>query len=250
MGKQEVVGKAAKAAGKVVKEAAEKGEGGKVGELIGAINLAIAVVEAANKLLGQAKPLLEDVDAVAVAGKAKVAANVAKDKAGGVVEAVAAAVGKAGANKDALLEAIRNSKNEKELAKIIKKTKQVTLESAPTKLTIAEFVKKTAAAAESLEVAAVNPFGYCGYYAIATYKKLDFDKDLTDYVGVFVGKGTDVGQSILWDISRKGNPDVYADVKYKQNVHVYIYNCQSEELEDKYESLCEVLQAQESYNAE
>lgn len=232
------------AAGKLVRAAAG---GANIADMIKGAG---AVLGAAVALADQAEPLIKDLDVVAVADKAKVAAGAAKGKVDGVVEAVAAVVGKADANRDALLESIKNIKSEKELAKIIKKTKQVTLESAPVKLTIAEFVKKTGDVAESPGVAAVNPFGYCGYYAIATYKKLDFDKDFTDYVGVFVGRGTDVGQGILRDISRKGNPDVYADVKYRQNVHVYIYNCQPEELESKYESLCAVLQVQESYNAE
>ena len=49
-------------------------------------------------------------------------------------------------------------------------------------------------------------------------------------------------------ISKAGNSDVYADVKFKQNVHVYVYNCMPEQLDERYENLLRTFAGDESYN--
>ena len=41
---------------------------------------------------------------------------------------------------------------------------------------------------------------------------------------------------------------MYADVKYKQNVHVYVYNCLPERMDERYESLLQTFASDESYN--
>ena len=86
-----------------------------------------------------------------------------------------------------------------------------------------------------------------GCFAIATYGKLDRVTDPTDYRGVFVGRATCVGDGIAAAIVPTGNADVYADIKYRQNVWVYVFSCVEEMLAEKHEALASLLEADESY---
>lgn len=71
---------------------------------------------------------------------------------------------------------------------------------------------------------------------------------LYDYRAVYVGASTNLGKSIKDEIEGRGNIDVYADVKYDQNVHVLFYPCAEDELERIKGSLIIALDADESYN--
>ena len=73
-------------------------------------------------------------------------------------------------------------------------------------------------------------------------------KDLADYTGVFVGRADNAAEGVEKAISREGNPDVYADVKFKQNVHVYVYNCLPERIDERYENLLQAFEGEELYN--
>ena len=67
-------------------------------------------------------------------------------------------------------------------------------------------------------------------------------------MGAFVSKASNVRMDVQEAISKLGNPDVYADVKYDQNVHVFIYNCLPEDLSDKYLALFELVDVGSSFN--
>lgn len=71
---------------------------------------------------------------------------------------------------------------------------------------------------------------------------------LYDYRAVYVGASTGLGKSVRDEIEGRGNVDVYADVKYDQNVHVLFYPCAEDELERMKDSLIIALDADESYN--
>lgn len=88
----------------------------------------------------------------------------------------------------------------------------------------------------------------CGAFVIATYKRLDLDKDLADYNGVYVGMGEDIREEIDFVISRKGDPDVYADVKYFQNVRFYLFECEASELQARYDGLMKAFYDERLYN--
>lgn len=88
----------------------------------------------------------------------------------------------------------------------------------------------------------------CGAFVIATYKRLDLDKDLADYNGVYVGMGEDIREEIDFVISRKGDPDVYADVKYFQNVRFYLFECEAGELQARYDGLMKAFYDERLYN--
>ena len=89
-----------------------------------------------------------------------------------------------------------------------------------------------------------------GCYAVATYPpKLKWDRDLASYIDIYVGMSARAGEGILECCSRQGCADVYADIKYKQNVQIFIFSCGEDELEGLQEELIQELGANESYNA-
>lgn len=139
-------------------------------------------------------------------------------------------------------------KAEQEAAKAIAKIRQALLESADLRTTIPRLVERLDSTdpAELAESMRILDAPAC--FALATYPKFDLDKDLTDYHGVYVGKAEVAGDGIATAISRAGNPDVYADIKYKQNVVIFVFNCPLEELDQHYEALVEALGADNSYN--
>ena len=214
-----------------------------------AIDAAALIVTVAAKLMKEAQPILDNIDTDAVAEKLKIATRAAAENAG----KVKAAAGEAGDEvrtkladtKDKILESLANTKDEKELKKAIREARQSVLENATTRITITDFKK----AKEKSEETGIGPIGDMpGCFVIATYRKMDFDKDLTDYTGIFVGRALNAAEGVEAAISKVGNPDVYADVKFKQNVHVYVYNCLPEQLDGRYESLLQTFTGDESYN--
>ena len=205
------------------------------GELVGALSA-----------LGQAAaPMLEQVDtdaiteaAADVAKKAAEAAADGADKAKGAFDDVAKTLGgladKAAGAKDRLVNENARKKAEKDLERAIREVRQSVLENATTTISVADLLKAKEKAAS---IGPINTMPGC--FVIATYRKMDFDKDLTDYLGIYVGKAENASSGVEAAISREGDPDVYADVKYKQNVHVFVYNCLPEDLEQQYAGLCQ-----------
>lgn len=90
----------------------------------------------------------------------------------------------------------------------------------------------------------------CGCYAIITCDGAVHKDDYSKYRELYVGKSVNMGVSIHDDFIGKGNPDVYADVKYKQHVYVLPYPCQEDKLDQLEESLITALDADDSYNRE
>lgn len=74
-------------------------------------------------------------------------------------------------------------------------------------------------------------------------------RDFADYKAVYVGASQDVGSGINNEIEGRGNPDVYADIKYDQNVRILFYPCAESELDRMKDSLIVALDADESYNS-
>lgn len=91
--------------------------------------------------------------------------------------------------------------------------------------------------------------GKTGAFVIATYKRLDLDKDLADYNGVYVGMGENVREEMDFVMSREGDPDVYADVKYFQNVRFYLFECSQEEMTTYCDALLAAFADEKLYNA-
>ena len=246
------------------------------------IDTAALVVTTASKLMKEAKPILDSIDTEAVAEKLRIATEVAAESAGkaktvaaenaskaktvaaenaskaksaasegaGKVKAVASEKSdevrtKLADVKSGIAKSLANAIGEKDLKKAIKAARQSVLENATTKITVADLRK----AKEKMGDDGIGPINDMpGCFVIATYRKMDFDKDLTDYTGIFVGRASNAAQGVEEAISKAGNPDVYADVKFKQNVHVYVYNCLPEQLDERYESLLQTFAGDASYN--
>lgn len=214
------------------------------------------VVTAASALLEAAQPVLENVDVAEVAAKARSGVTAAAQSAGKAGKAVGDAAGKAGKAvgdaagnaagtvngifsklgdvRDGIFEDLAKAKSEKELRQAIKDARQTVLENATSTVTVAELIKaqKKTGGGGTGRIADIP-----GCFVIATYKKMDFDKDLTDYTGIYVGRADNVAEGLRTATSKDGDADVYADIKYKQNVHVYIYNRLSADLDERYVSL-------------
>lgn len=76
-----------------------------------------------------------------------------------------------------------------------------------------------------------------GCYVAATYGKAIREKELDRFREVHVFYAGNMGDAIRADIAGKGDPDVYADVKYKQHVRFFLYPCSEEDAPDLLESL-------------
>lgn len=134
-----------------------------------------------------------------------------------------------------------------EAARALDEARQIVLKSADMRTSLPKLSERLSGTdkevAECLRVLDAP-----GIFAIATYGKLDLDLNFTNYRGIYVGKAENVGDGLATAISRAGNPDVYADIKYRQNVLVFIFNCDASELRYRSKVLIEVLGADKSYN--
>lgn len=213
------------------------------------IDAAALIVTTASMLIQEAKPILESIDTEALAEKLEIASKAASESAERVKEAAGGASDevrqKLAVVKEGVVENLATAKDEKELKKAIKQARQSVLENATTRITVTE-LRKAKEKPDDTGIGPINDMPGC--FVIATYRKIDFDKDLTDYTGVFVGHAENAAEGVEKAISKNGNSDVYADVKFKQNVHVFVFNCLPDRIDERYESLLQTFAGDESYN--
>lgn len=74
-------------------------------------------------------------------------------------------------------------------------------------------------------------------------------KDLSRFEEVYVGSGMLLGEAVYEQLVGEGNPDVYADFKYRQALEILLYPCEEGQIRDLKLSLIVNLQAFASYNA-
>ena len=129
----------------------------------------------------------------------------------------------------------------------IKEVQQSLLLHADSQVSAIDSLKRREADKKQ-EVSDSDTYPSPGCFVVATYAKFDFDKDLTDYLGIYIGKTVNIGDGIEGALSTQGNPDLYADMKYRQNVQIYLFTCREKELDTKYDLLLEALQSDRSYN--
>lgn len=200
-----------------------KGMGTAVAILGGAAEVARALKDAG----AAAKPLVPDVNMGELEAKGKAVADKGADAFGGALDAL-------GEKKDAIVQWFTEMQAEKKEKEALREIRQVTLENAHTVIEADDLLKK-------IKDGAMPPLATMpGVFVVALYSAIELDKDLTDYLGIFVGKGNNLAEDIPIALSKAGNPDVYADVKYEKNVHIYAFNCTLEEVEESYNNLCEI----------
>lgn len=198
--------------------------------IVKGIKTTAQIVAAVTTVIGSAGALKEAVQPVLDSDEGQAAIDKSKDTVVGLKQKAVAAMDKHGLARAAKKEA-------KELAKQLKSARQVILEGASQTTTYKDFLKDRERTDASSMAIAAGLYNGPGCFVIATYRGLDFDKDLTDYLYVYVGKGEVLGQSIENACSRSGDPDLYADTKYKQNVWVYAFPCVGDEIAETYEAL-------------
>lgn len=202
------------------------------------VNLAAGVLAAAAGVIESAKQLGVDVDAVG--GVVKDAADGAASGARAVVDGIGTAVGALGG----AAKALQNSREAAEARKKINAARQSIFEGASTVMPLHKFVCQQNKAAD----AAFNGFDMPGCYLIAKYQKGDHDKNYSDYLGIFVGSSEHMSDDIVSAPTRLGDPDVYADYKYHQNVMLFVFPCELKDLNERRQLLLRSFVGERLYN--
>ena len=139
-------------------------------------------------------------------------------------------------------------KLERQMLKAVHDLRRKVLEGATMKLSVKQLAEELASSAEDNVMAGLGVLDLPGCFAIARYAKFELGKDPTGYTGIYVGKDKCVGEGIARTIEPTGNADVYADLKYKQNVWVYVFTCPAAKIDEKYDALVQLFAAGDSYN--
>ena len=221
----------------------------KLETVINAMDLAAQVLTKASEVIEKAKKLGVDPDAVggAVKGAADGAANGARVVADGIGKGFGVAVDGVGAAVGALggaVKAFQDSREAAEARKKINAARQSIFESASTAMPLHKFVCQQEKAAD----AAFNGFDMPGCYLIAKYQKGDHDKNYSDYLGIYVGSSEHMSEDIVSTPTRLGDPDVYADYKYHQNVVLFVFPCELKDLDERRELLLRSFEGSRLYN--
>ena len=221
----------------------------KLETVINAMDLAAQVLTKASEVIEKAKKLGVDPDAVggAVKGAADGAANGARVVADGIGKGFGVAADGVGAAVGALggaVKALQDSREAAEARKKINDARQSIFESASTAMPLHKFVCQQEKAAD----AAFNGFDMPGCYLIAKYQKGDHDKNYSDYLGIYVGSSEHMSEDIVSTPTRLGDPDVYADYKYHQNVMLFVFPCELKDLDERRELLLRSFEGSRLYN--
>lgn len=214
-----------------------------------AMSLAAKVLVAAADVIDGAKQLGVDVDAVggAVKGAADGAANGVRAVADGIGMGLGVAADGVGAAVGALggaAKAFQDSREAAEARKKINAARQSIFESASTAMSLHEFVCRQGKTTD----AAFNGFDMPGCYLIAKYQKGDHDKNYSDYLGIYVGSSEHMSDGVVSTPTRLGDPDVYADYKYHQNVMLFVFPCELKDLDERRELLLRSFEGSRLYN--
>ena len=202
-----------------------------------AVGKAAAIAPKAVKVLRKAAPVLNNEIVADAVVKAKENAP----------DAAKVVLGKAAGAKDSVLKPVRDKKAEMEAAKARKKARRSVIEAAEV-LTIEEFKKRYATYKSLSEGGGMGYLEYSGCYVFILAKGLK--RDLADYREVYVGSSLhNMGLAISEELEGKGNPDVYADAKYGQSLHILPYPCVEDKVAALKESLVVALDANVSYNS-
>ena len=159
---------------------------------------------------------------------------------------------KIGGIKGEVEDSFKFMKEVRDAKKELKQKRHEVLESATLKFSLIDYAKGKQRQGKDnrlLDVFDVSEIeGVCGAFVIATYNRIDIDKSLGDYKGVYVGQGENIRAEIDRAMSRAGDPDVYADVKYFQNVKIYLFDCLPTDLDTYYDSLIRAFADERLYN--
>ena len=202
------------------------------------LKVAPLAAPAASKVADAAKDAMEKAPAGVSRGMGKVF-GAAKSAAGVVGDAASQAKGAVG-------DRVRTASDKRAQEKARLEARRTLLDGAGTRMSVDRFLEnwelqKTVSDGDSY-------LDFSGCYVVATYGHAVKKDDYSQYRDIYVSKSNHVGSSIRDDLSGKGNPDVYADVKYKQDVYVLLFPCEESRLDQLERSLVVALDADASYN--
>lgn len=217
------------------------------------LNAMAGVLGAAAILIDKAKPLLDEVDADAVVDMAKQAANNVADgvqafanKAGEGANAAANGINAAAGALGNAVKTLQNAKNAADARKAVNAARQSIFDSAAAVFPLTDYLEKHGPESDPLSGSLDMP----GCYLIATYKKHDHDKKYSDYLGIYVGADERMAKGVSRVVSRAGDPDVYADYKFGQNMLLFVYPCEVADLNDHLGLLRKSFDGHRMYNTE
>ncbi|MEE0706227.1 MAG: hypothetical protein UCH28_07565 [Adlercreutzia sp.] len=180
----------------------------------------------------------------AVAG----AAGNAKEKAAeAAVHAKERAADAAQAGKVAVKDKVSSARSRHQEKQARREARRAILSCAPAFVDADDLLSQSG---ENSALRTASFLDYPGCYAAVTYGKLPKDKELATYREAQVCFSTNMGESMNADLNGSGNPDVYADVKYRQHVRFYLYPCSEEDAIELLPSLLGVLADESSEQAE
>lgn len=224
-----------------------KMRGGKIAVAAGTVETAVPYIRAATVQLPKIAPAVAPIATKVVNAAAdKVpeavgeSANRVADAAKGAAGALSGAVSAAQNTTQSAMEA-RAQKKARELAR------KTLLDGAGIRLSADKFL-------ENWDIQAEAPGDHEGYlpypgcYVVITCDGPVRKDDYSRYRELYVGKSEHMGAAIHDDFTGRGNPDVYADVKYKQHVYVLLYPCEKDRIDGLEASLITALDADGSYN--
>ncbi len=166
----------------------------------------------------------------------------------GIGKAAAAAGSGAKAAAQSVGSKAKQATEDKQRERAQKEARKVVTESSSMQLSVKEFFSQRAAH-NSAFGAKADYLDYPGCFAILLMPKNAKKGDFTAYNQVFVGGSEHLGQALYDQLTGKGNPDVYADVKYQQKVYILLYPCGVDQIGELEEQLICALDADVSYNA-
>lgn len=208
----------------------------------------VAVVGA--KKVVASNPELAGKAAQAVSAASSAAAQSAPDvmaKAGGVFSKVKSSIGSAAsAATNTVKEKAQEASAAREEMKSREEARRVLLEGAGLRLEADQFLENWKAS--SLGADANQYLAFPGCYVALTFGRLSRKNDFARFRDVYVGGAKCIGEAIWKDLVGLGNPDVYADVKYDQDVQLLVFPCDASNVEALRDSIVVALDADESYN--
>ena len=208
----------------------------------------VAVV-GAKKVVAN-NPELAGKAAQAVSAASSAAAQSAPDvmaKAGGMFSKVKNSIGSAAsAATSTVKEKAQEASAAREEMKSREEARRVLLEGAGLRLEADKFLENWKVS--SLGADANQYLAFPGCYVALTFGKLSRKSDFARFRDVYVGGAEYVGEAIWKDLVGLGNPDVYADVKYDQDVQLLVFPCDANKVEALRDSIIVALDADESYN--
>ncbi len=195
-------------------------------------------------------PELAGKAAQAVSAASSAAAQSAPDvmaKAGGMFSKVKNSIGSAAsAATSTVKEKAQEASAVREEMKSREEARRALLEGAGLRLEADKFLENWKAS--SLGADTNQYLAFPGCYVALTFGKLSRKSDFARFRDVYVGGADYVGEAIWKDLVGLGNPDVYADVKYDQDVQLLVFPCDASKVEALRDSIIVALDADESYN--